>query len=187
MSAPASDERPQPAGAAWFATTHWTDIMAARQTGSSEAEAALERLCRTYWKPIYVYVRRRGYSLEDAQDLTQSFFARLFAQDFLNRIAKEKGKFRSFLLKSLQHFLINEQERAASRKRGAGHTFISWDEQLAENCPELEPASGWTPEKCYRPTLGHGLIRSSLGSTARRVCHVCKVRTVQSPKGFSGR
>lgn len=162
MSATDADQSPHQADTGWFATTHWSVVRAAGQTGSSQAEAALEKLCRAYWKPIYVYVRRRGYSLEDAQDLTQSFFARLFAKDFLQRIAKEKGKFRSFLLKSLQHFLINERERAASRKRGAGHTFISWDEQLAESCPGLEPASDSTPEKCYEQRWALALFDQAL-------------------------
>src|SRR5262245_5059712 len=109
MSPQEADQGPLKADSGWFATTHWSVIRAA-QADTSQAEAALEKLCRAYWKPIYVYVRRRGYNLEDAQDLTQSFFARLFAQEFLRRIAQEKGKFRSFLLKSLQHFLINERE-----------------------------------------------------------------------------
>ena len=123
-----SNEPRRPEDPAWFAITLWTVVRAAAQAGTPEAEVALENLCRVYWPPIFVYVRSRGYSIEDAQDLTQSFFQRLLEQEFVARVTQEKGKFRSFLLKSLNNFLVNEWQRGASLKRGGGRALISWDE-----------------------------------------------------------
>src|SRR5438309_1945113 len=90
-----------PANASWFATTHWSVVLAAGHSSAPTAQAALEQLCRTYWYPLYAYVRRQGRSAEDAQDLTQGFFAHLFEHQSLHRVAREKGRFRSFLLASL--------------------------------------------------------------------------------------
>src|SRR5262245_37919857 len=103
-----------------FVTTHWSVIQTAGQGPSAEADAALERLCRTYWWPLYAFIRRRGYGPHDAQDLTQEFFARLLAKDFLRGVDRSKGKFRSFLLAALEHFLANEWRRARAQKRGGG-------------------------------------------------------------------
>lgn len=92
-----------------FATTHWSDVLAAKQGGSSEAAAALEKLCRTYWYPLYAFLRREGRSPHDAQDLTQAFFAHLLQRDFLGNVGPQKGKFRSFLLAALKHFLCDKR------------------------------------------------------------------------------
>ena len=99
-----SDRRPR-TDPAIFATTHWSVVLAAGQTESPQAVAALETLCRTYWYPLYVYVRRQGQSPHDAQDLTQEFFARLLEKQYLRLADPDRGKFRAFLLKSLKHFL----------------------------------------------------------------------------------
>ena len=98
--------------AAWFTTTHWSVVLAAGQPDSAEAVQALGKLCRSYWYPLYAYIRRRGYSPEDAQDLTQSFFAHLLRKGFLSGVGPEKGRFRSFLLACLKHFLADEWEKA---------------------------------------------------------------------------
>jgi hypothetical protein len=97
---------PAEAPAEWFTTTHWSVVLTAGQNASPDAEAALEKLCRAYWYPLYAYVRRRGHGPHDAQDLTQEFFARLLEKNYLGTVAREKGKFRSFLLASLNHFLL---------------------------------------------------------------------------------
>jgi len=91
-----------------FTTTHWSVVLTAKEEPSAEADAALERLCRTYWWPLYAFARRRGYAAHDAQDLIQEFFARLLAKDFLRAVDRSKGKFRSFLLAALGHFLAKE-------------------------------------------------------------------------------
>src|SRR2546428_12213030 len=100
-----------------FTTTHWSVVLEA-QGPTPAAEAALEKLCRTYWRPIYSFVRREGRTVEDAQDLTQSFFARFLERRDFDAVRQEKGRLRSYLLISLKHFLVNERARAMSIKRG---------------------------------------------------------------------
>jgi RNA polymerase sigma factor (sigma-70 family) len=110
-----------------FATTRWSVVLAA-QGGTSledEARAALEQLCRTYWRPLYAFIRRRGFSQHDAEDLTQGFLAHLLAQSFLAGVAPQKGKFRSFLLASLKNYLADQRDRASAVKRGANFSFVS--------------------------------------------------------------
>ena len=109
----------------WFMTTHWSVVLTAGQSASPDANSALEQLCRTYWWPLYAFVRRRGYDAHDAQDLVQEFFARLLAKDFLQDVDRSKGKFRSFLLTAFEHFLVNEWRRAHTQKRGGSFTFVS--------------------------------------------------------------
>ena len=130
-----------------FATTHWSVVLAAGQSTDTEASAALEQLCRTYWYPIYAYVRRRGRSPEDAQDLTQEFLARLLATHGLDNVHPNKGRFRSFLLASLNHFLANEWDKAQAQKRGGGTMAISLD--AAEKRYRGEPREEMSPERIF--------------------------------------
>lgn len=132
-----------------FDTTHWSVVLAAGAQETTQAGAALETLCRTYWYPLYAYVRRKGHGPEDAQDLTQEFFARLLAKDYLRLADRERGRFRSFLLKSLQHFLVNEWVRGQARKRGGGEKPIPLDEALAERLYLQEPAAALPAESLY--------------------------------------
>ncbi len=132
-----------------FATTHWSVVLAAGQSDSPQAAAALEELCRAYWYPLYAYVRRRGAGPEDAQDGTQSFFARLLERDLLSRAAPQRGRFRSFLLTALQNFLADEHDRALAHKRGAGRPLISLDELDGETRYALEPADDVSPDKLF--------------------------------------
>ena len=133
-----------------FAATHWTVVMtAARGSDSSRAEAALTELCQTYWYPLYAFLRRRGHESHAAEDLTQAFFASLLARDFLAKIDRQKGRFRSFLLASLKNFLADEHDRAAAQKRGGGQPVISLDGLNAESRYRLEPAHDLSPEKLY--------------------------------------
>src|SRR4030095_9495768 len=107
---------PEPGGSSdrqqWFATTHWSVVLAAGHDSAPGAREALEKLCRTYWYPLYAYVRRRGYGEQDAQDLAQGFFARLVERNYLEAVGRQKGKFRSFLLAALNHFVSDEWDRA---------------------------------------------------------------------------
>jgi RNA polymerase sigma-70 factor (ECF subfamily) len=128
---------PMPGGA--FATTHWSVVLAAGDSGAPSAQEALEQLCRTYWYPLYAHVRRRGYSPEDAQDLTQEFFARLLAKDWLGTADRSRGRFRTFLLGAFGHFLANEWHRARCEKRGGGQLVFSLDGVTAEARYSLEP------------------------------------------------
>ncbi len=138
-----------PAGQARFATTHWSVVLQAGHVESPQAGEALERLCRTYWYPLYAYVRRKGYGPNDAQDLTQEFFARLLRGNFLNTVEQRKGRFRSFLVASLEHFLVKEWVRINRQKRGGGQTILSLDAERAENRYALEPADKLSAQKLY--------------------------------------
>jgi RNA polymerase sigma factor (sigma-70 family) len=118
----------------FFATTRWSIVLSAANSGSEgeTARAALAELCRAYWRPIFSFVCRHGYSTEDAQDLTQDFFVMILEDNWLQHADRNRGRFRSFLLKSLQNFLINETERNHVQKRGGDAKFVSWDAWMAE-------------------------------------------------------
>ena len=118
-------------------------------TDSPQAHQALETLCRNYWYPLYAYVRRQGHSAHDAQDLTQAFFARLLEKNYLADVQREKGRFRSFLLASLKHFLANEWDREQALKRGGGKRLIALDEESAESRYRLEPKDDLSADKIY--------------------------------------
>jgi len=122
-----------------FVTTRWSLILSAAQFGSEEQRVrdALAELCRTYWRPIFSFVRGRGYSIEDAQDLTQDFFVTILKNEWLQNADRNRGRFRSLLLKSLQNFLINAAEKSHARKRGGGAEIISWDVWMAEAPSQL--------------------------------------------------
>jgi len=132
-----------------FATTRWTVVLAAGRKASPQSDQALEELCRTYWYPLYVYVRRQGHTREDAEDLTQAFFARFLERNYLEGLSSEKGKFRAFLLAALKHFLANEWDRAGRQKRGGGVTPLSLDWQNADTRYHIEPADSLSPDKLY--------------------------------------
>jgi RNA polymerase sigma factor (sigma-70 family) len=136
-------------GAPAFVTTHWSVVLAA-QGQSAEAEVALEKLCRTYWRPIYSFVRREGRGIEDAQDLTQEFFARLLERRDFDAVRREKGRLRSYLLVSLKHFLTNERQRVATIKRGEDQQLISLDDVLARERSDLEPADALTADEIFQ-------------------------------------
>jgi RNA polymerase sigma-70 factor (ECF subfamily) len=138
-----------PPGARQFVTTRWTIVLTAGRTDTTQAQVALEKLCQTYWYPLYAYVRRQGHSPEDAQDLTQEFFARFIKKHYLGDVDRSKGKFRSFLLASLKHFLANEWDKSRAQKRGGSHTFIALDAQTAESRYHLEPVDAMTADKIY--------------------------------------
>ncbi len=125
-------EHPWPAAPREFTTTRWSMVLRAGGTNPEQAQAALEQLCRDYWYPLYAYVRRRGYSPEDASDLTQDFFAKLLANDFAQGLGPEGGRFRSFLLTSLNRFLINQWKKGQRQKRGGGAFTDSLDALIAE-------------------------------------------------------
>ena len=132
-----------------FATTRWAVVLNAGGAASAQQADALAQLCQTYWYPLYAFTRRQSASVEDAQDLTQEFFARLLERNYLDRADPNKGKFRWFLLGALKHFLSNQRERARSLKRGGRVVHIPLDEITAEKRYRLEPSTPLTPEKIY--------------------------------------
>lgn len=129
-----------------FRTTHWSVVLAASRRNAPDAQDALAKLCQSYWYPLYAYVRRRGHDSHEAEDLTQEFFARLLDKNYLEGITREGGRFRSYLLTTLKHFLANEWERARAQKRGGGKALVSLDDQDAEARYKFEPADSATPE-----------------------------------------
>ena len=135
-------------GAVAFVTTHWSLVLAAQEQ-SLEAGAALETLCRTYWWPLYGFVRRQGYGPEEAQDLTQGFFALLLERRDLDAVRREKGRLRSYLLVSLKNFLGKAHRRELALKRGEGRSLVPLDKLLARERADLEPASAMSADKIY--------------------------------------
>src|SRR5512140_1113816 len=132
MQPATSSKGSQAPGAGHFALTRWSVVVAAGRSESTHARDALEQLCRAYWQPIYAFVRRQGHSPPDAQDLTQEFFARLLEKNYLQGVNPSKGRFRSFLLASVKHFLANEWDKARAQKRGGRQVLLSIDGASAE-------------------------------------------------------
>jgi RNA polymerase sigma-70 factor (ECF subfamily) len=139
----------KPSNAFCFQTTHWSVVLSAAGADSLKRAEALEKLCDAYWYPLYAYVRRRGHGPEDAKDLTQEFFARLLAKNWLADIEPAGGLFRSFLLTALNRFLANEYDRNQAVKRGGGKRFISLDQENAEARYLSEPTVDETPERIF--------------------------------------
>ena len=135
-------------GPSRFSETHWTMVIAAAQKDSL-AEEALQKLCQIYWYPLYAFVRRQGHNPHDAEDLTQEFFTRLLIRDDLATVDREKGRFRSFLLASMKHFLANEWDRARAQKRGGGKQILSISLEDPESKYAVEPTHDITPDKLY--------------------------------------
>jgi RNA polymerase sigma factor (sigma-70 family) len=133
----------------WFGTTHWSVVLAAGKEDSEASREALETLCRTYWAPLYAYVRRRNYHPEDAQDLTQEFFTRFLARNDLRTVQPGRGKFRSYLLAALQHFLANEWDKVHAAKRGGGQFHLPLDELSAEDLYGKMSGPEQTPEEVF--------------------------------------
>src|SRR5438034_1950415 len=135
-------------GPAAFTTTHWSVVLAARGE-SAAADEALEKLCRTYWWPLYGFVRREGYKPEEAQDLTQAFFARLLERRDLETVRQERGRLRSYLLASIRNFLSKARHREMTVKRGEGRPLVSLDDLLARERADQEPAHKLSADRIY--------------------------------------
>jgi RNA polymerase sigma factor (sigma-70 family) len=135
-------------GGAAFATTHWSVVLTARGE-SPAAQEALEKLCRIYWWPLYGFVRRQGYKPEEAQDLTQAFFARLLERKDLETVRQERGRLRSYLLASLRNFLSKARHRELTVKRGEGRPLVSLEDLLARERTDQEPAHKLSPDHIY--------------------------------------
>jgi len=146
-----------------FVTTHWSVVVTAGRNDTVRAHDALAKLCQTYWYPLYAYVRRRGRSPEDAQDLTQEFFARLLERNWLGRADQEKGRFRSFLLSAMNHFLADEWDKARAQKRGGGLTPLPLQFDTAETRYGHEPADPTTPEQNFERRWALTLLETVLG------------------------
>jgi RNA polymerase sigma-70 factor (ECF subfamily) len=161
-------------GPGQLATTRWSLVLAAGQRSSPQSAAALRALCETYWYPLYAYVRRRGNDPHDALDLTQAFFARLLEKDDLAAARPERGRFRSFLLASLKHFLANEWDRDRAQKRGGGRSALSIDFGIAEDRYGREPCHEETPEKIFERRWALLLLENVLARLHEESVHAGK-------------
>jgi RNA polymerase sigma-70 factor (ECF subfamily) len=152
-----------PQAVGYFVTTHWSAVLRAGGSDTTRARAALEQLCRNYWQPLYAYVRRSGHSREEAEDLTQEFFARLLAQNSVARADPARGRFRSFLLTSLKHFLANEWDKARAQKRGGGAQLLRLEFDTAETRCGSVVAPGDTPDRAFDRQWALALLEVVLG------------------------
>ena len=155
---PKASPLPAVENAAAFSTTHWSVIVEAAKNDSTASAEALEKLCRIYWYPLYAFGRRCGCSPEDAEDLSQGFFARLIEKESLKTVGPEKGKFRSFLLTAFSNFANNERGKRLTQKRGGLNIITSWDGMEAEQRYLHEPADGSTPEKLFDRSWASTLV-----------------------------
>jgi DNA-directed RNA polymerase specialized sigma24 family protein len=157
---------PDPNGQGVFATTHWSVVHAAQQRGTAEAEAALEKLCMTYWRPVFAFVRRSAPEEHTARDLTQGFFERFLEKHYFRDADQLRGRFRSFLLACVKNFLTNETDKRRTLRRGGGNITLSIDQWLQES--GIEPVSNpaLTPDRTYERQWAHAVldnVRSRLG------------------------
>jgi RNA polymerase sigma factor (sigma-70 family) len=147
-----------------FPTTRWTVVLHAGGDEPAQARAALAQLCQAYWYPLYSFVRHRGHSPHDAQDLTQAFFARLLEKRGLGSVDPEQGRFRTFLLASLKNFLANDRDRSHARKRGGGQTIVSLEQGVGESRYQLEPRHDLTPERHFERQWAVTLLNQVLAT-----------------------
>lgn len=145
-----------------FTTTHWSVVLRAGNPDDATSDAALDQLCRAYWPPLYSYVRRAGHTREDAEDLTQAFFARLLADRRIGYANPARGRFRSFLLAGLKNFLVNEWRRSTRIKRGSGAVHLSFNCEREEHLFAREPAIHETPESLFERRWAMRVLEQAL-------------------------
>jgi RNA polymerase sigma factor (sigma-70 family) len=145
-----------------FLTTRWSVVLAARSVASTEAANALESLCRTYWQPLYLYARRRGHCPQDAEDLTQGFFAKLLEKDWLASVEQERGRFRQFLLMAFKRFLANAHDHAQRLKRGGGANAVALDTVLGEKLYREETPPSASADEVYDRRWAMSLLDATL-------------------------
>ena len=151
------------------ATTQWSQVLTARDGSESQARAALESLCQTYWQPLYAYIRHQGSSPEEASDLTQGFFAEFLEKDFLSSVDPDKGRFRSFLLASLRNFLSHERDRERALKRGGGTLTLSLDVEVGEAGYALRPVEATTPIDVFERRWAMTVLDRAMGRLQREI------------------
>jgi RNA polymerase sigma-70 factor (ECF subfamily) len=166
-----------------FASTRWSLVAAASQPESLESAAALASLCRLYWYPLYAYARRRLPTAEDAQDLTQDFFAQLLEKEYLRQVDRQRGSFRSFLLTAFKHFLAKERERAHAQKRGGGRAHLPLDFQVGERRYQLEPSHAADAEALYERRWALTLLEQTLARLRDELTRAGKGRLFEALKG----
>jgi len=159
-------------------------VLAAGGSPAADAHEALAKLCNLYWYPLYVFVRRRGNSPEDAQDLTQAFFARLLEKNYIGQADQSRGKFRTFLLSALNHFLADEWDRDHRQKRHPGQPLFSLDALNAEERYRLEPIDGWDPSRLYERRWATTLLENALARLESEFSDTGRAATFAQLKHF---
>ncbi len=167
-----------------FATTHWSVVLAAQEGAEPNATAALERLCATYWPPLYAYLRRFGYSPEKAEDLTQDFFASFLARHRLERADPARGRFRTFLLTCLQNYVRDAHERDSAAKRGGQVCVVSLDWERAERGYAAEPVEHLTPERVFERRWASALLEHVLSQLGKEFARSGKRELFEQLKGY---
>jgi RNA polymerase sigma-70 factor (ECF subfamily) len=168
-----------------FATTRWTFVLSAGRKSSPDSDRALGELCQAYWYPLYAYVRCRGHSKEDAEDLVQAFFARFLERNYLEGLSAERGKFRAFLLASLKHFLANEWDKAQRQKRGGGVAHLSLDWQSADERFHLDPPDSSTaPDKAFDREWALALLERVIARLRDECLSEGKASLFEQAKGY---
>ena len=179
-----SESAPSSAPGDVFATTHWTVVLAAGRQHTPQADVALEELCRTYWFPLYAYVRRRGHAKEDAEDLTQAFFARFLARNYLEGLSAERGRFRAFLLASLKHFLANEWDKSQRHKRGGQVPHLSLDWQTADTQFQIAATAESSPDQAFDREWALALLARVIGGLQAECAADGKGKLFEQLKAF---
>jgi RNA polymerase sigma-70 factor (ECF subfamily) len=167
-----------------FATTRWSVVLAARGSDPPRAREAMATLCGLYWYPLYAFVRSRGAAPEEAEDVTQGFFAHLLEKDVLHHVDPSKGRFRSFLLASCKNFLADERARMSAKKRGGGVATLSFDAEAAESRYGLEPVDSLTPEHIFERQWALTVIEQALTRLCDRYKRTGKLEHFEALKVF---
>jgi len=184
MSASREKHEPSSPEGGWFTTTNWSVVFAAGEGGSLHSRRALATLCEIYWFALYAYVRRSGYASHDAEELTQGFFTQLIEKEYLKNVDRGRGKFRSFLLVAMRHFLSKERDRARAQKRGGGRVPISLDFRDAEDRYRLEPVDELTPERVFERRWALTLLDQVLGRLEREFAEAGKLDVFERLKDY---
>jgi len=186
MSSP--DPTSNPSEAQRFAPTRWSVVLAAGGNSAAGTREALEKLCQNYWPPLHAYIRRQGFSLHDAQDLTQDFFTWLLESDHLRVADPERGKFRSFLLIRLKHFLLNERKKTRAQKRGGGRLNLSLEADLAEGDGREPSTSELTPDQAFDLRWALTVLDRSVARLRQEYADASRSELFEALKGapFSG-
>ncbi len=181
-----SNHGSSPEQRAGFATTHWSVVLSARSghIPTLDAEQALAQLCQTYWLPIYTFLRRRGSGPEDAEDLTQGFFARLLAKDYFSHADPARGRFRSFLLTSLEHFLSDARDRHDAAKRGGGLSTLRLDTRKAEQALEEQAIDTLTPERLYEQRWAYAVVETVLERLGQEFARTARAEFFAELRGY---
>lgn len=146
----------------WFASTHWSVVLRARNGERSQASEALEQLCLTYWPPLYAFIRRQGHDEPEAKDLTQEFFLKLIERDYLQHLKHQRGRFRSFMLTLLKNFLLEQRGRANTLKRGGGKVFVSLEQSSEDGTYLNEPVDDLSPDQVFERRWAQTVFQTAL-------------------------